>query len=68
MNGDMTSAGQETLDSMAGNPQSPKQYHPTVDMAIDFGHSGTLGGYTRVLDTKQGTAMVTYSLGGVNYT
>jgi hypothetical protein len=68
MNGDMTSAGQQTLDAMAGNPTSPKQYQPTVDMTIDFGHSGTLRGYTRVLDTRQGTAMTTYTLGGVNYT
>jgi hypothetical protein len=68
MNGDMSSAGQQTLDAMAGNPQSPKQYHPTVDMTIDFGHSGTLGGYARVLDTLQGTAMTTYTLSGVNYT
>lgn len=66
--GDMTSAGQQTLDAMAGDPTSPKQYQPTVDMAIDFGHSGTLEKYTRVLDTLQGTAMVTYTLGGVNYT
>jgi hypothetical protein len=68
MNGDLSSAGSQTLDAMTGNPQSPKQYHPTVDMAIDFGHSGTLGGYTRVLDTLQGTAMTTYTLSGVNYT
>ncbi|KAH3941206.1 hypothetical protein HBI56_208010 [Parastagonospora nodorum] len=68
MDGDMSSAGQQTLDAMAGNPQSPKQYHPTVDMTIDFGHSGTLGSYTRILDTRQGTAMTTYILGGVNYT
>jgi hypothetical protein len=68
MNGDITGAGSQTLDSMAGNPESPKQYQPTVDMAIDFGHSGTLGGYARVLDTLQGTAMTTYTLGGVNYT
>jgi hypothetical protein len=66
--GDLTGAGQQTLDAMAGNPTSPKQYQPTVDMAIDFGHSGTLGGYARVLDTQQGTAMVSYTLGGVNYT
>jgi hypothetical protein len=68
MNGDLSGAGQQTLDAMAGNPQSPKQYHPTVDMTIDFGHSGTLGGYTRVLDTRQGTAMTTYTFGGVNFT
>jgi hypothetical protein len=66
--GDITGAGQLTMDNMAGNPTSPKQYHPTVDIAIDFGHSGTLGNYLRVLDTLQGTAMTTYTLGGVNYT
>lgn len=66
--GDITGAGGQTLDAMAGNPTSPKQYQPTVDMGIDFGHGGTLGGYARVLDTKMGTAMVTYTLGGVNYT
>lgn len=66
--GDLTGAGQQTLDAMVGIPSSPKQYQPTVNMAIDFGHNGTLGGYTRVLDTKQGTATVTYTFGGVNYT
>jgi hypothetical protein len=66
--GNLTSAGQQTLDTMAGNPISPKMYQPTVDMSIDFGHNGTLDNYARVLDTLQGTAMTTYTLGGVNYT
>ncbi|KAF2875385.1 Six-hairpin glycosidase-like protein [Massariosphaeria phaeospora] len=68
INGDLSSAGQQTLDTMAGNPTSPRQYQPTVDMAIDFGHNGTLGNYTRVLDTLQGTAITSYTLGGVDYT
>lgn len=65
--GDLSGAGQQVLDTMSGNPTSPKQYHPTVDMGIDFGHS-SLGSYTRVLDTLQGTGWVTYMAGGVNYT
>ncbi|KAF2196190.1 hypothetical protein GQ43DRAFT_485153 [Delitschia confertaspora ATCC 74209] len=65
--GDLSGAGQQVLDTMSGNPTSPKQYHPTVDMGIDFGHS-SLGNYTRVLDTLQGTGWVTYMAGGVNYT
>lgn len=68
ISGDLSGAGAQTLNAMAGNPTSPKQYQPTVDMGIEFGHSGTLSNYARVLDTQQGTAMVTYSLGGVNYT
>jgi len=66
--GNLTSAGQQTLDTMAGNPISPKMYQPAVDMNIDFGHNGTLDNYARVLDTLQGTAMTTYTIGGVNYT
>jgi len=65
--GDLSGAGQQVLDTMSGNPTSPKQYHPTVDMGIDFGHS-SLGNYTRVLDTQQGTGWVTYTANGVNYT
>jgi hypothetical protein len=65
--GDLTGAGQQVLDTMSGNPTSPKQYHPTVDMVIDFGHS-SLESYTRLLDTLQGTGWVTYKAGGVNYT
>lgn len=65
--GDLSGAGQQVLDTMSGNPTSPKQYHPTVDMAVDFGHSN-LGSYTRVLDTLQGTGLVTYMVDGVNYT
>lgn len=65
--GDLTGAGQQVLDTMSGNPTSPKQYHPTLDMGIDFGH-GNLGSYARVLDTKQGTGWVTYTANGVNYT
>lgn len=67
-NGNITGAGQTVLDSMAGNPTSPRAYHPLVDMAFDFGHKGTLGDYTRYLDTYRGTAFVTYTVGGVNYT
>jgi len=65
--GDLTGAGQQVLDTMSGNPTSPKQYHPTVDLAIDFGHS-SMESYTRVLDTVEGTGWVTYKAGGVNYT
>jgi hypothetical protein len=65
--GDLSGAGQQVLDTMSGNPTSPKQYHPTVDMAIDFGHN-SLGNYTRTLDTLQGIGWVTYTANGVNYT
>jgi hypothetical protein len=68
IDGNLTGAGQQTLDAMTGNPQSPKQYHPTVDMKVDFGHNGTLSNYTRVLNTLQGTAMTTYTAGNVTYT
>lgn len=66
-NGDLSSAGEQVLNTMSGVPTSPKQYHPTVDMSIDFGHT-SLSNYTRVLDTSQGTGWVTYMAGGVNYT
>ncbi|KAF1995578.1 glycoside hydrolase family 95 protein [Amniculicola lignicola CBS 123094] len=66
-NGDLSGAGKQVLDTMSGVPTSPKQYHPTVDMEIDFGHI-SLDNYMRVLDTSQGTGWVTYTAGGVNYT
>jgi hypothetical protein len=68
MNGDLTAAGQAVLDTMAGNPTSPRQYHPTIDLQLDFGHSGSLQQYTRVLDTYLGTVFVTYNYNSVNYT
>jgi hypothetical protein len=67
IDGNLTGAGQQTLDAMTGNPQSPRQYHPTVDMNINFGHNATLENYTRVLDTLQGTAGTTYKVGSVTY-
>jgi hypothetical protein len=67
-NGDITGAGQKVLDTMSGNPNSPRAYHPLVDIAFDFGHSGNLADYTRYLDTYRGNAFVTYTVGGVNYT
>lgn len=67
-NGNITGAGQVVLDTMAGNPTSPRAYNPLVDMTFDFGHSATLGSYTRYLDTYRGTAFVTYVVEGVNYT
>lgn len=67
--GDITGAGQSVLSNMAGNPTSPRQYHPLVDLALDFGHGSTaLGSYTRLLDLETGTAMVNYVVNGVNYT
>lgn len=66
-NGDLTAAGQAVLDNMSGNPTSPRQYHPTIDLLLDFGHSGTLQQYTRVLDTYLGTVNVTYNYQNVKY-
>ena len=68
MNGDLSAAGQAVLDTMSGSPTSPRQYHPTVDLLLDFGHSGSLQQYTRVLDTLLGTVFVTYNYNSVNYT
>jgi hypothetical protein len=67
-NGDITGAGQKVLDNMSGNPNSPRAYHPLVNMTFDFGHNGPLADYTRYLDTYQGISFVTYTFGGVNYT
>jgi hypothetical protein len=67
--GDLTGAGSLTLQNMAGNPTSPRAYNPLVDLTLDFGHSSSsMSSYTRYVDTFQGTAFVTYSYGGVNYT
>lgn len=69
MNGQITAAGQSTLNNMAGNPTSPRAYNPRVDLALDFGHSqNSVSAYQRLLDTLSGTAWVTYTYGGVNYT
>jgi len=68
-NGKITEAGQMVLDNMAGNPTSPRAYNPLVDLGLDFGHGNAqLEGFQRVLDTTSGTAVVTYLVGGVNYT
>jgi hypothetical protein len=68
-NGQITAAGQATLNNMAGNPTSPRAYNPTVDLALDFGHQqNSISAYTRVLDTQTGSAWLTYTTGGVNYT
>lgn len=68
-NGQITAAGQSTLNNMAGNPTSPRAYNPLVDLALDFGHSDSgMSAYQRVLDTLTGSAWVTYTYGGVNYT
>ncbi|KAH7304241.1 Six-hairpin glycosidase-like protein [Stachybotrys elegans] len=68
MSGDMTGAGQATLQNMAGNPTSPRQYNPLGDMTISFGHGSGRSNFLRYLDTYQGTAFVTYNYNNVNYT
>lgn len=66
--GNITSAGQLAMSSLAGNPTSPKAYQPLVNMSLDFGHRASgISSYTRWLDTFQGTAGVSYTHGGVNY-
>ena len=66
--GNITSAGQLAMSSLAGNPTSPKAYQPLVNMSFDFGHRASgISSYTRWLDTFQGTAGVSYTHGGVNY-
>ncbi|KAK4159396.1 Six-hairpin glycosidase-like protein [Cladorrhinum sp. PSN259] len=68
ISGDITGAGQMAMSSMAGNPTSPKAYQPLVDMSLDFGHRASgISSYNRWLDTLQGTAGVSYTHGGVNY-
>jgi hypothetical protein len=65
--GNITAAGQSAMDNMAGNPTSPKAYHPLVNLAVDFGHGSGISSYTRWLDTYEGTAGVSYTQGGTNY-
>jgi len=66
--GNISSAGQTALSSMAGNPTSPRAYNPLVNLGLDFGHgANSLSSYTRWLDTYQGIAGVNYVQGGVNY-
>ena len=65
--GDITGAGQSAMSNMAGNPTSPRAYHPLVNMGLDFGHGTGISSYNRRLDTFQGTATVSYVYGGVNY-
>ncbi|KAL2156940.1 hypothetical protein VTH06DRAFT_1872 [Thermothelomyces fergusii] len=65
--GNITGAGRLALDTMAGNPTSPRAYHPTVNLIIDFGHGSDISDYARWLDTFQGTAGVNYTHDGTSY-
>jgi len=65
--GSVTEAGQSAMSNLAGDPTSPKAYNPLVNMGVDFGHSSLGTGYSRWLDTYQGTAGVNYTLNGVSY-
>ncbi|KAK4038454.1 glycoside hydrolase [Parachaetomium inaequale] len=67
LSGDITGAGQSAMNNMAGNPTSPRAYHPLVNVGMDFGHGSGISSYTRWLDTYQGTAGVNYLYGGTNY-
>ncbi len=67
LSGDLTGAGQSAMNNMAGNPTSPRAYHPLVNMAMDLGHGSGISSYTRWLDTLQGTAGVNYTHSGINY-
>ncbi|AEO57497.1 glycoside hydrolase family 95 protein [Thermothelomyces thermophilus ATCC 42464] len=67
ISGNITGAGQAALDNMAGNPISPRAYHPLVNLGIDFGHGSGISDYTRWLDTFQGTAAVNYTYHGTSY-
>jgi hypothetical protein len=66
--GQITAAGQNTLNNMAGNPTSPRQYNPLGDLTISFGHGNTGSNYFRYLDTYEGRSFVSYVYNGVNYT
>jgi hypothetical protein len=65
--GDITSAGQNVLNSMAGDPTSPREYNPLGYMTLSFGHE-EMSDYFRYLDTYQGNAFVSYVYDGINYT
>jgi len=65
--GSITAANAAAMSNLAPDPQSPKAYNPLVNLGVDFGH-GSLGtGYTRWLDTFQGTTGVNYTFNGVSY-
>jgi hypothetical protein len=68
MNGDISGAGQTTLQNMGGNPTSPRQYNPLGDMTLNFGHGNGRSNFFRYLDTYQGTAFVSYRYNNINYT
>jgi hypothetical protein len=68
MNGQISNANSQALPNMQGNPTSPQSYGVLAELDIDFGHSNTGSSYTRYIDTYTGTAWVTYSYNGVNYT
>ncbi|KAK4233330.1 glycoside hydrolase [Achaetomium macrosporum] len=67
ISGNITGAGESAMDNMAGNPTSPRAYHPLVNVGIDFGHGSGISSYIRWLDTYQGTAGVNYIHGGTNH-
>lgn len=67
-NGNITGAGQTTLEDMCAIPTTSRMYSVTNDLVIDFGHSeDSWEGYERWLDTLNGNAGVIYTYDGVNY-
>ncbi|KAE8371191.1 Six-hairpin glycosidase-like protein [Aspergillus bertholletiae] len=66
--GNITSAGQQTLADMVGSPDEPRAYHPLGSLVLDFGHEDShVENYTRSLDLLKGRAMVDYNYHGVRF-
>ncbi|KAF7630654.1 putative secreted protein [Aspergillus flavus] len=66
--GNMTAAGQTTLEHMVGSPDEPRAYHPLGSLVLDFGHEDSqVENYTRSLDLLKGRAVVHYGYHGVEF-
>ncbi|GAB1201001.1 hypothetical protein APSETT444_010385 [Aspergillus pseudonomiae] len=66
--GNITAAGEMTLEKMVGSPDEPRAYHPLGSLVLDFGHEGShIENYTRSLDLLKGRAVVDYEYHGVKF-
>ncbi|RAL16779.1 glycoside hydrolase family 95 protein [Aspergillus homomorphus CBS 101889] len=66
--GNITTAGEVTLEDMAGIPALPQSYSPLGALRLDFGHArSAIRNYTRSLDLRTGNAVVDYDYQGVTF-
>lgn len=69
VNGSISEANNLTLAQMVPNVTSPRSYSTTGDLIVETGHDNTTwSNYSRWLDTKQGSAGVSYTYNNFTFT